>query len=259
MDALQTEHFPRNGVPTEILSDNGGQFVTNRWREFAASMEFSIRKTTPYNPQSNPVERVMRELGRIIRVYAHDRQTSWDKIIQGAEYNKFDDARSTEYVPYDLHPEIREFVYVDPRLIPINDDEDNEEDERAIMEERIRRAAEILRKRAAQRKRQTDKHGEAEVYYPGARVWIKVHRRSDASRRLTKKIHMVYDGPYVIREEIKPNAYAVENTEGDAIGVFNFRLLKPHREAKLKPAAEINMIEVAENDATIQSRSFAAA
>jgi len=56
MDALQLEHFPQLGMPEEILSDNGGQFITNRWREFAENMGFTIRKTTPYNPQSNPVE-----------------------------------------------------------------------------------------------------------------------------------------------------------------------------------------------------------
>lgn len=139
-------------------------------------------------------------------------------------------------------------------MIPINDDEDNEENERAILGERIQRTIEILKKRAAHRKRQIDKHGEAEVYHPGTCVWIKVHRRSDVSRRLTKKIHMVYDGPYVIREEIRPNTYAVENAEGDAIGVFNSRLLKSHREAKSNPAAEINMIETAEDDTTIQAR-----
>lgn len=85
MDALQIQHFLTNGVPRKILTDNGGQFVTNRWREFAVSVGFSIRKTTPYNPQSNPIERVIRELGWIIRVYAHDRQTSWDIIIPRIE------------------------------------------------------------------------------------------------------------------------------------------------------------------------------
>lgn len=50
MDALQLKYFPRNGVPMKIIFDNEGQFVTNRWRDFAANM-FSIRKT-PYNLQN---------------------------------------------------------------------------------------------------------------------------------------------------------------------------------------------------------------
>jgi len=254
MDALQIEYFPRNGVPTEILTDNGGQFVTNRWREFAASMGFSIRKTTPYNPQSNPVERVMRELGHIIRVYAHDRQTSWDLIIPRIEITiNSTTHRSTECVPLDLHPDMEGFIYIDPRLKPI--DEDDAEIQQQILEEKIQRTADYLRKRAAQRKRQTDKHGEAEAYQPGVKVWTKIHRRSDASRRLTRKIHLVYDGPYVIRNEIRPNAYTVEDENGDTIGVFNSRLLKPHREAKLKPAMEINMIRTDDDVVIIPEES----
>lgn len=75
MDCLQMGYFSEIGIPNEILTDNGGQFITDRWQEFAMQMGFSVRKTSPYNPQSNPVERVMRELGRIIRAYAHERQT----------------------------------------------------------------------------------------------------------------------------------------------------------------------------------------
>jgi len=36
----------------------------------------------------------------------------------------------------------------------------------------------------------------------------------------------------------------VEDEEGSTIGIFNSRLLRPHREAKLKPVARINMISV---------------
>jgi len=143
MDALQLEHFPQLGMPEEILSDNGGQFITNRWREFAESMGFAIRRTTPYNPQSNPVERVMCELGRIIRVYAHDRHTSWDKIIPRTEKTiNSTKHRSTECVPLELHPDQEGYLPMDPRIYP---EEDQEEDEDLLLERRIESAASFLK------------------------------------------------------------------------------------------------------------------
>lgn len=36
----------------------------------------------------------------------------------------------------------------------------------------------------------------------------------------------------------------MEDEDGNSIGVFNARLLRPHREAKLKFVARINMIAV---------------
>ncbi|KMQ90526.1 reverse ribonuclease integrase [Lasius niger] len=245
MDTLQLEYFSRIGIPSEILTDNGGQFITNRWREFAAEIGFSVRKTSPYNPQSNPVERVMREIGRIIRVYAHDRQTQWDRIIDRTERTINATAhRSTGFMPVELHTGIEEPFKIDPRLKPIKEDDEDPEDEEEIVERRIEVARQILTARAQQRKRQTDKHGEAEIYEEGTKVWIKLHRRSDANRRLTRKIHQVYDGPYKIRREVRRNAYLIEDEEGNTLGTFNSRQIKPHREAKLKPTMEVNMMKV---------------
>lgn len=85
MENLNEKFFPKMGIPEEILTDNGGQFVTKRWSDFAEEKDFAVRKTTPYNPQSNPVERVMRKLGRVIRTYASDKQYVWYRIIQRTE------------------------------------------------------------------------------------------------------------------------------------------------------------------------------
>lgn len=144
------------------------------------------------------------------------------------------------------HPNMEGFLNIDPRLQPI--EENNADDQQRIYEGKIQRTAEFLRKRAAQRKVQTDKHREADIYQPGTKVWVKIHRGSDASRRLTRKIHLVYEGPYIIRNEIRPNAYTVEDEDGNTVGVFNSRLIKPHREAKLKPTAMICMIQTQEDE-----------
>lgn len=85
------------------------------------------------------------------------------------------------------------------------------DDEIEEVKDKIKNAATKLEIRARERKRQTDKHGEAEQYDRGKKVWIKLHRRSDANRRITWKIHLVYDGPYRIKREVRRNAYVVED------------------------------------------------
>lgn len=229
MDILQTKYCATNGFPEEILTDNGGQFLTDRWREFGVDMGFFIRKTSPYNPQSNPVERVMREIGRIVRAYAHDEQTKWDRIIERAEKTINEtEHRSTGYRPIELHENMQEEIKIDPSLKP----ETKRENEVIGIQERINNAAKRLEKRAKERKRQADKHGEAEQYSPGKKVWIKLHRRSDANRRITRKIHLVYDEPYRIKREVRRNAYVIEDMKGNVVGTYNSRQLRPNREAK---------------------------
>lgn len=239
MDILQTEYFPLNGFPEELLTDNGGQFLTERWREFGVDMGFNTRHTSPYNPQSNPVEQVMREIGWIIRVYAHEKQTRWDRIIERAERTINEtEHRSTGYRPIDLHENMTEEIIIDPKLKPeiqINDKVEKTQD-------KIKNAARKLIIRAQQREKQTDKHGEAEQYEAGKKVWIKLHRRSDTNRKLTRKIHLVYDGPYRIRREVRRNAYVIEDLNGNILGTYNSRQLRPNREAKLRTINQIKLI-----------------
>lgn len=62
-ETIDTEYLEEMPIPETILTDNGGQFLTEEWKRYAERKGFQVRKTSPYNPQSNPVERVMRELG----------------------------------------------------------------------------------------------------------------------------------------------------------------------------------------------------
>lgn len=129
----------------------------------------------------------MRELGRIIRTYAHSKQTVWDQIINRAEsVINATEHRSTGFRPIDLHGNIDNELKMDERLLP-----EGELKEKDILTN-IEFAARKLEYRMNQRRRQAEKYGEAERYTIGRKVWIKLHRRSDKSRRLTKKIHLVY-------------------------------------------------------------------
>lgn len=84
-------------------------------------------------------------------------------------------------------------------------------------------------------------------------MWIKIHRRSDKSRRLTKKIHLVFEGPYIIVREVRRNAYLIADEENNVVGVFNSRQIKPHREAKLEHCYNIYILEKPKDDEAIDN------
>lgn len=87
------------------------------------------------------------------------------------------------------------------------------------------------------------------------KVWVKLHRRSDASRRLTRKIHLVYEGPYVILREIRRNAYLVGDEHENAIGTYNSRQLRPHRESQYNPhVARIDVLRVVKGFTEVPKR-----
>ncbi|XP_036147363.1 uncharacterized protein LOC118647170 [Monomorium pharaonis] len=200
LDKIQIEFFDEVRIPHTILTDNGGQFITDRWKRFAEEMGIQIRKTSP-----------------IVRIA--------ENTINSTVHT------STGFKPNELHEGQQDLLIIDERLKPRETEENDADDTvEAKIQQKIVQAAEILKRRAAQRKVQTDKSEEAKPYEEGDRVWIRLHRRSDASRRLTRKIHLVYEGPYVIGRIIRPNAYLVVDEENQAIGVFNSRQLKPHRE-----------------------------
>ena len=53
---LMDQHFNIFGLPDQLHSDNGNEFVNNLWRELFSEFKIQHTTTTPYNPSSNPVE-----------------------------------------------------------------------------------------------------------------------------------------------------------------------------------------------------------
>ncbi|KYQ53676.1 hypothetical protein ALC60_04801 [Trachymyrmex zeteki] len=188
--------------------------------------------TSPYNPQSNPVERVMREIGRAIRAYSSNKQTTWDRLLVRLEnvINATEHA-STGFTPDELHLDVKRVVDINPALLPLEENDI----EKANKIEIARHSLEIA---ARKRKAQQDKRQIARDYEIGDLVWIKMHRRSEASRKLTKKIHILFDGPYQIVHVVRRNAYVIADLDDNEIGVYNSRQIRPHREAQYRPTQE---------------------
>ncbi|KAG8239811.1 hypothetical protein J437_LFUL019373, partial [Ladona fulva] len=65
----------------KILSDHGTQFTGSLWRRELTELGVGIVFSSVRHPQSNPSERVMRELSRVFRTYCSEKHTEWLKLI----------------------------------------------------------------------------------------------------------------------------------------------------------------------------------
>lgn len=75
LNKLVKHYFLRVGQPKKILSDHGTQFTSLMWKSKLESLGIKVYYSSIRHPQSNPVERTMREIGRILRTYCSNRHS----------------------------------------------------------------------------------------------------------------------------------------------------------------------------------------
>ncbi|KAK3569999.1 hypothetical protein QTP86_008426 [Hemibagrus guttatus] len=75
------------GIPEDIVSDRGPQFVSRVWRAFLTRLGVAIRLSSGYHPQTNgQTERKIQEISRYLRTFCHSHQNSWSQYLGWAEY-----------------------------------------------------------------------------------------------------------------------------------------------------------------------------
>lgn len=186
---LLIRYFRHRGIPETILTDCGGfiTFITRRWRDFARYHRFTVIRTFPYNPQSNPVERIMREIGRVLGVYNQGEHRRWDNIIPRLERTINDTYHSNVgHTPNEIERSFEDEVQiggrrqryqgirVPRRLLPFRNRDIIVNGQRII--DNVRQN---LDRSAERRKRQAEKRDCAKPYQTGQYVWTKIHRLSD--------------------------------------------------------------------------------
>ena len=65
---LMDKHFNIYGLPDQLHSDNGKEFVNNLWRELFSEFKIQHTTTPPNNPSSNPVEPFPRTIIAMLRI-----------------------------------------------------------------------------------------------------------------------------------------------------------------------------------------------
>ena len=83
------------------MTDHGTQFKGKKWKTELLNGGIKTYKTSVYHPKSNPAERVLCEVGRILRTYCHKEHRYWSKYVEAAE--TFLNLASVSYTHLDVY------------------------------------------------------------------------------------------------------------------------------------------------------------
>ncbi|KAI3374601.1 hypothetical protein L3Q82_021170, partial [Scortum barcoo] len=79
--------FRIHGLPTDIVSDRGPQFVSVFWKEFCRLLGATVSLSSGYHPESNgQTERMNQELETCLRCLVAQNKTTWSQHLTWIEY-----------------------------------------------------------------------------------------------------------------------------------------------------------------------------
>ncbi|KAI3377948.1 hypothetical protein L3Q82_009079 [Scortum barcoo] len=189
LNSRQARFFRIHGLPKDIVSDRGPQFISGFWKEFCQLLGATVSLSSGYHPESNgQTERLNQELETCLRCLVAQNQTTWSDHLTWVEYahNSLPTA-ATGLSPFQVVHGYQ------PPLFPANEEEVTVPSAHALAR-RCRKiwaaARRMLLRGQARMKTAADRHRRpAPVYTPGQKVWLStkdlplhVHTRKLAPR-----------------------------------------------------------------------------
>lgn len=242
-EALFNQVFRNYGLPEDIISDRGPQFISRVWKAFFRLLGVSVNLTSGYHPQSNgQTERKIQEIGRFLRSYCHGHQHTWSRYLPWAEYAQNSLRQSTTgLTPFQC------VLGFQPPLFPWSGEPSEVPAVNYWFQEseRVWDSAHVHLQGAVRRhKIQADIHrAVTPTYLPGQKVWLST--RDIRLRLPCRKLSPRYMGPFTILRQISPVTYRLKLPPNCRITpTFHVSLLKPHRPSLLPSPTGSDVAEV---------------
>ncbi|KAL0146914.1 hypothetical protein M9458_057853, partial [Cirrhinus mrigala] len=218
--------FRYYGIPEDIVSDRGRQFISRVWRSFFRLLGVTISLSSGYHPQTNgQTERKIQEVGRFLRTFCHGHQDSWNQFLGWAEY-----AQNSLRQPTTGLTPFQCVLGFQPPLFPWNGEPSGvpavdywfRESERVWdvahhhLQRAVRRSKSIVDQRRIQ----------GPAFAPGQKVWLST--RDIRLRLPSRKLSPRFVGPFTILEQVNPVTFKLQLPPQYRIHpTFHVSLLKP--------------------------------
>uniref|UniRef100_A0A3P9J093 Gypsy retrotransposon integrase-like protein 1 n=1 Tax=Oryzias latipes TaxID=8090 RepID=A0A3P9J093_ORYLA len=100
--ALVSQHlFRLHGLPINIISDRGPQFIASFWKEFCNLLGIKVSLSSGFHPQTNgQVERYNQDLETSLRAMCCKNPKTWSSQLPWVEYSHNSLVNSTGYSPF---------------------------------------------------------------------------------------------------------------------------------------------------------------
>ena len=194
------------GVPVSMITDNGGEFTSQQFRDLCHAHNISLGYTTPYHPQGNSLsERMHRTLKTVLNVLCKGHPHQWPKYL-GETQRVLNTAVHTTLGET---PHYAFFSRRAPRqiaaLLPSFEDD--------VTQEAIEKAHQVIREThllMARKYRQlANRHRKQQAVEEGDLVWV---RREHYLPGTSHKLQPKWAGPFKVKKKIRNGAkYELEN------------------------------------------------
>ncbi|XDV23164.1 hypothetical protein PO909_027864 [Leuciscus waleckii] len=196
--------FRLHGLPIDVVSDRGPQFVSKFWQEFCKLLGATVSLSSGFHPQSNgQTERANQDLERMLRCLVSKNPTSWCQQLSMVEYaHNTLPVSSTGLSPFEGS------VGYQPPVFPSLESEVAVPSAHAFVQRCHRtwtRARETLLQVGARTKANADRHrSKPPVYVVGQKVWLST--KNIPLRSVSNKLAPKFIGPFTVTKIISPVA-----------------------------------------------------
>ncbi|KAI1000108.1 Transposon Ty3-G Gag-Pol polyprotein [Podosphaera aphanis] len=222
--------YRHHGLPIDIVSDRGTQWVNVFWKRVCEQLNITRRLSTAFHPQTDgSTERMNQELQQFIRVFCSYEQTNWKDLLPHAELainNR--SASSTKISPFFLthgfHLEPIELVSEPTQ----SKDSDNPVARGERLVAKLKDAREFAEAAIAAAQQNYEQYANyhrvpAHRFRAGDKVWL--HLKNIKTDRPSKKFDWIH-AKYEVIEPVSTHAYRL-NTPTGIHNVFHVSLLQP--------------------------------
>jgi hypothetical protein len=231
-DLLLTNIVRLHGLPDEIISDRGAQFMSNFWKRLFQSLGTSTKFSTAFHPQTDgQTERVNQILEQYLRCMISYQQDDWIKFLPMAEFAYNNTLHSSTgstpfFANYGFHPRFN-------IAMPTSSINPSAE-ERVRQMQDMHHALSLELSHAQERhKEKADRHRMGSPdFHIGDMVWLL--RRHIPTTRPCNKLDYKKLGPFRIIDKVNPVAFRLDLPSHYRIhNVFHASLLEVYHSSSI--------------------------